>query len=247
MFERVIMSPPTFMTLPREIRDIVYRFVWDHAPPSGVTSALPYREQSRRKLYPFDRFPADVTLALLHVSRQVSAEAALTFYGKRTFYLDPLDVVPFLNGFSHRLALIKDIEVTEGYLNFSQTYSKAFAVLSTLEGPQSFAMSLDTLFARNRQFERVLERLTALGIHHVIDRMNVTVRLVGEMRLGYTEGCSKVIELTDTWTCAKGESHWKKRGLHCRAYNRDMLLEGHERPFAQPCDHEDHQRMFFDS
>ena len=241
------MSPPTFTTLPREICDIVYHFVWNHAPASGATSASPYRKHSRRKLYPFDRFSADVTLALLHVSRQVSAEAALVFYGKRTFYFDPIDVVPFLRGFSHRLDLIKDIEVTEGTLKLLRTYSKTFAALSTLGGPQSFTMSIDTFLARNRYFEWALERLVIVGIHHVTDRMNVTVRATGRMRLGYLEGYPKASELTDTWTCAKGERHWKKRGLHCRAYHRNMLLESHEPSLGHPCDHEDHRRMFFNA
>ena len=238
------MSPPTFIALPREIRDIVYHFVWNHTPANEMTSASPYRKHSRRKLYPFDRFPADVTLALLHVSRQVSAEAALVFYGKRTFYFDPIDVVPFLRVFSYRLDLIKDIEVTEGSLKLLQTYSKIFAVLSTLGGPQSFTMSIDTFLARHRYFEWALERLIFVGIHHVTDRMNVTVRFVGRMRLVYLEPYPKASEFTDIWTCAKGERHWKKRGLHCRAYHRKMLLQGHECPLNQPCDHEDHRRMF---
>ena len=238
------MSPPTFITLPREIRDIVYHFVWNHTPANGARSASPYRKYSRRKLYPFDRFPADVTLALLHVSRQVSAEAALVFYGKRTFYFDPIDVVPFLRVFSYRLDLIKDIEVTEGSLKLLRTYSKIFAVLSTLGGPQSFTMSIDTFLARHRYFAWALERLIHVGIHHVTDRMNVTVRFVGRMRLGFLEPYPKASEFTDIWTCAKGERHWKKRGLHCRAYHRKMLLQGHECPLNQPCDHEDHRRMF---
>ena len=238
------MSPPTFITLPREIRDIVYHFVWDHDPPIGATSVSPYRKSFRRNLYPFDRFPVDVTLALLHVNRQISAEATPIFYGKRAFYSDPKDVITLLRGFSHRLDLIEVIEVTEGSLNFLRTCGKIFAVLPLLEGPQSFAISINTFFTRNRPFERVLERLATVGIHNVTDRMNVSVRFVGRRRQGYTEDCQKAVELTDTWTCAKGERHWKKRGLQCRAYHRDMRLVDHERPLGQLCDHEDHRRMF---
>ena len=237
------MSPPTFTTLPREIREVIYHFVWDHGPPNGATTASPDRKH-RRKLYPFDRFPADVTLALLRVSRQVSAEAALVFYRKRTFYFDPKDVVPFLRGFSHRLDLIKDIEVTEERHNFLRTYRQIFAGLSILGGPQSFAMSINTFFVRYRPFERVLERLATVGIHHVTDRMNVTVRFVCRTLLPYTEGYRRAIEFTDTWTCAKGERHWNNQGLQCRAYRPYKLLEDPERPLGQPCDHEDHRRIF---
>ena len=243
-FERVIMPPPTFITLPREIRDMVYHFVWDHAPPNGATSLSPDRTPFRRHIYPFDRFPIDVTLALLHVNRQISAEAALIFYGKRTFYFDPKDVIPFLRRFPHRLDLIKDIEVTEGSFFFLRLYSKIFAVLPTLGGPKSFAISLNLFLTINRPFERVLERLATVGIHNVTDRMNVSVRFVGRMRQDSTEDCQTAIKLTETWTCAKGERHWKKLGLQCRAYQRGMQLVYHEHPLGQLCDHEDHRRMF---
>ena len=238
------MSPPTFITLPREIRDIVYHFVWDCGPVSGSMWRSSIREHYRLKLYPSHRFPADVNLALLHVNRQISAEAALVFYGKRTFYFDSKYVIPFLRDFSPRLDLIKNIEVAEGSLNFLRTYGKTFTVLSALGGPQSLTMSIDTLGARNRPFERGLERLATVGIHHVTDRMNVTISFVGRIRLGYSEGFPNAIEFTDTWTCAQGERQWMKRGLHCRIYNGDIRWVGHERSLGQPCDHEDHRRVF---
>ena len=238
------MSPPTFITLPREIRDIVYQFVWDLDPANGPKSASPCRIHFLCKLCPSHRFPADITLALLHVNRQISAEAALVVFGKRTFCLDIKGVIPFLRGFSHRLDLIKNIEVEETSLNFLRTYGKTFTVLSAAGGPQSLTLSIDTLGARKRPFERALERLATLGIHHITDRMNVTVRFVGRIRLGYSEGFPSAIEFTDTWTYAQGERQWMKRGLHCRIYNGNIWPAGHERALGQPCDHEDHRRVF---
>ena len=66
------------------------------------------------------------------------------------------DVIPFLRGPSHRLDLIKYIEITEGSLHSSRTYSGNSAVSSTLGGFQSVIMSINTFFARDRPFEGVL-------------------------------------------------------------------------------------------
>ena len=110
----ITMSSPTFTSLPLEIRDRIYDFVWDLGQMVSISGwSSEYVPRSLRKIHPFDSNSADVTLALLHVNHQISAEAASTFYGKRTFCFAPNQLIPFLEGIVLRQYLIREIEVTE--------------------------------------------------------------------------------------------------------------------------------------
>ena len=84
------MSAPTFTTLPREIRDRIYDFVWDFGQPVGPSGwSSKYMPRSMQRSSPFDSVPIHAMLALLHVNHQISAEAAAAFCGQRKFYSAP--------------------------------------------------------------------------------------------------------------------------------------------------------------
>ena len=101
---------------------------------SPLESWSNYVRSSQQKSHRFDSFSADVALALLHVNRQVSAEAASVFYGKRTFCIEFSHLILFLQRISLRRHLIKDIQVSDFSSHDKQSCSQTFQLLRTLNG-----------------------------------------------------------------------------------------------------------------
>ena len=239
------MSPPTFTTLPREIRDRIYDFVWDlgqAVAPSGWSSM--FIPESLRRSIPFDTVPFDVTLALLQVNHQISAEAVSTFYGKRKFCLNPNNLITFLEGIALHRNLIKDIEVLE-HRRFELRFpSQTFNVLQTMDALRSFTMRVVTNCLRGLQ-----EHLIEAGIHKVIERMVVTVHSYHGKYLSYkeegqSEDTEETVVFTNTLTCAKGGKEWKSQGFHCQVVERkDVGRIGwrHVDIPYQPCNHYHHR------
>ena len=230
---RSIMSSPTFTTLPREIRDRIYEYVWDLE--RDVTALGIAMSSSEREFHPFCGI-SDATLALLHVSHQISTEAAPIFYGKQTFLLDYCEPGPFLNGISLRRHLIKKIEVSWTELK-SWSTPQILDLLQNMSGLRSF-----TIRTKIRGTEEVPRYLDGVDLYKFTDCMNVTLYSESKQYLYFPTGN----ELTDTyecvvfanvWTCAKGEREWKRQRNHCWVHMEwyDGLAS------AQPCYHDKHR------
>ena len=242
------MASPTFATLPREIRDRIYDFVWDlgQAVASSRLSSM-HMLRSMRSSLPFDSIPFDLILALLRVNHQISAEAASTFYGKRKFYSFPDRLIYFLELIPLHRHLIKDIEVL-GYLGLQTRFPpQTFDCLQNLNGLRSLTVRFNGVFSHHLQ-----QHLVEAGIHRLTERIVVTVHSEYGIFLKITEkGSSRIteeqecVQLTDTLTCAKGENEWKSQCLHCRVIHR-IDREGTEwRSVDEPtqtCDHDHHHR-----
>lgn len=248
-FDSIIMSAPTFTTLPREIRNRIYDFVWDLGKPVAPTGwSSSYMPHSMRRSYPFDRVPINAILTLLHVNHQISAEAASTFYSQRKFYSAPNPLVPFLKGIALHRHLIKDIEVLQ-VPGFEMRFStQIFNFLKTLDGLRSFTMRIDT-----DSFHRFQEHLIEAGMHKLMDRIVFTVHTEHTTFLDYTKADSygtlmkERIVFTNALTYAKGGKKWKIRGFHCRVISRQMVscvigagLQPLHVP-SQPCNHDHHR------
>lgn len=119
---------------------------------------------------PFNSAPTNVTLSLLHVNHQISAEAASIFYGKRTFNSSPERQIPFLEGIALRRHLIKDMEVLETPAFELRFPPQTFDFLQSLDGLRSFTMRIGT-----DPFQRLQEHLIEAGIYKFTDRMVVVV------------------------------------------------------------------------
>lgn len=241
--DRANMSLPPFITLPREIRDRIYDFVWDLGQEVSLSTPLRRTRSSKpgqgrkRKSSPFENVAADTILALLHVNHQISAEAASTFYGKRIFSVDIQDLTPFIEGIGLRRHLITDINVSD------VLEAKLRQTLSSL---RSFTIKV------NRQSLRLVqEYLIGIGVYKMTDRIDVTVHSECAMTLPYGEssGSSSVrllesVVFTNTWKWAKGGNGWKSEGLHCRvkgSVNEKFIWVHHENA-SQPCDHNHHRQ-----
>ena len=229
------------MTLPREIRDRVYDFVWDLKQTVWLSGWNPdYDPPSLRKIYPFPYVSANATLALLYVNHQISAEAMSVFYGKRKFCFRPDQLMPFLEGVALRRHLIKDIEVSE--ILSRQLPPQTFEYLRTLHGLRSFTVRMDI-----ESVKEVQEVLVNAGIYKLTDLMKVTLHSRYGMHLGFREyDPLEYVIFTNIWTCAKGEREWISRGFHCQAHSREMnnkvcSIEGND-VASQLCQH-DHHRL----
>ena len=212
---------------------------------SGWSSG--YVPRSWRKIHPFDSNSADVTLALLHVNHQISAEAASTFYGKRKFYFGPNQLMPFLEGIVLRRHLIREIEVMESSSFDLRFHPQAFNLLRNLDRLRSFTMSINT-----EPFEYVHRHLVNAGIHRLTDRLEVTVHSERGIRLynkdhGILPHRSEYVVFRNSWTCAKGEREFKSQGFHCRVSSRlnEENFWEYNNESSQPCGH-DHHRLGWD-
>ncbi|CAD6593585.1 MAG: hypothetical protein ASARMPRED_007687 [Alectoria sarmentosa] len=240
------MSSPTFMSLPLEIRNRIYDFVWDLGQMVSISGwSSKYVPRSLRKIHPFDSNSADVTLALLHVNHQISAEAASTFYGKRKFYFGPNQLMPFLKGIVLRRHLIREVEVMETSSFDLRFPPQAFDLLRNLDRLRSFTMIINT-----KPFEYVHRHLVNAGIYRLTDRLEVTVHSERGITLYDKDQSilphgSEYVVFRNNWTCAKGEREFKSQGFHCKGSGRLNEENIWEHESSQPCDH-DHHRLGWD-
>lgn len=195
------------------------------------------------KFHGFDSF------ALLHVNRQVSAEAAAVFYGRRTFHIEFSHLISFLQGLSLRRHLIKDIEVSDFSSYDKQSCSQTSSLLHTLDGLRSFTIAIN-----NQPLKLVLEHLVGVGIHDLTDRMDVTllsahVTCMPSTKDGVPKTTSEIVVFTNAWKCAKGEREWKSQELHCWVHLCELAIcdsssPAHENLSSQVCDH-DRRRLIW--
>lgn len=240
---RIVMSPPSFTTLPREIRDRIYDFVWDLG--RDVSLSAPRLTRRKQKIVPFVNFPAETMLALLQVNHQISAEAAPIFYGERVFCSLPELLIPFLGGIGLRQYLLRDISLESPNSAWLWLHPQTFEVLQILNSLRSFTMKI-----RTYSFKQDQDDLVHMGIHKLTNRMDVTVHWERSFRLPYDgQSESEVVELmedvilTNTMTCAKGETEWRSKGFRCRVLSRmneELIWVRQVNLSSQPCDHENH-------
>lgn len=232
------MSSPTFTTLPREIRDRIYDFVWD------LGKTVSPKLWSQRCVRGFENFPTDVVLALLRVNHQISAEATSTFYGKRKFKY------PFLAGHrTHKFIALRGhlIKAFEMYFNPSHmcwNCPQTFDTLQVMDALRSF-----TIWIAHETPKNILEYLAGSGIYKLVDRMEVTVRsertiVLDRRKYGVTTHWEEYVTLTHKWTCEKGKREWKSPGLRCLVHFlvlNDGSTENTNNVSSQVCDHDHHR------
>ena len=245
---RATVSPPFLTKLTRETREHIYDFVWDlgigililsrdsEVPREGKrNNLLSYefpREGVQNELLSND-VPKESMLALLRVNRQISAEAAPFFYGKRRFIFGVEQLAQFMKCIGLHWHLIKDVEVMHTLPDFLCPCDTMDTLL-TLSSLRSFTIEV------NRPSMRLLERhLTGLGVHLLTEFMDVTV-----ISRRPVKSSREHVEFKKTWTCSKGETRWRSNGFHCRVLSRkndEGKWEASEKA-SQPCNHDHHHR-----
>ena len=227
------MSPPAFTTLSRETRERIYDFVWDLGKGILILSRhseVP-REGKRNDLLS-NEVPEGSMLALLRVNRQISAEAAPIFYGKRRFIFGVEQLAQLKKCIGLHWHLIRDVEIMHTLPDFMCPY-ETMDTLLTLSSLRSFTIEV------NRPPMRLLERhLVGLGVHLLTEYMDVTVISRRPVKLPREH-----VEFTKTWTCSKGETRWKDKGFRCRVSSRknDKGKWEDSKKASQPCNHGHHR------
>ena len=245
---RATVAPPFLTKLTRETREHIYDFVWDlgmgililsrdsEVPRVGKrNNLLSYefpREAVRNELLS-NEVPKESMLALLRVNRQISAEAAPIFYGKRRFIFGVEQLAQFKKCIGLHWHLIRDVEVMHTLPDFLCPCDTMDTLL-TLSSLESFTIEV------NRPSMRLLERhITGLGVHLLTEYMDVIVISRRPVKL-----LLEHVEFTKTWTCLRGETSWRDKGFHCKVLsskNERGKWEDSEKA-SQPCNHDHHHR-----
>ena len=162
---------PTFTTLPWEIRNEIYNYVFDNKSISIVTykeitrkfwlvNPLPKRIEDFHGLSDSQKTYAlllakhtqdchglsdpQKTLALLLVNHQISDEAAAYFYHKMLFRGTWAALRPFIKGIgAHRRDMIKSVEITQtGSIISIFKHNEAFQLLSELPSLRNLRVAI---------------------------------------------------------------------------------------------------------
>ena len=173
----------TFTTLPLEVRNEIYTFVFDHdrlsprdSAPGRLCKSFQY-EHSDGGFWGWvrDLLPQQ-TLALLSVNQQISDEAAAHFYGKTTFYGNWPLIAAFVKGIgAQRRNMIRNIEIDCGQSLFKDDENlDMLAGLTNLRTVDIYANSTDFPHLQNDAIPGCI-----LGLVEKVD-IDISVYIYGE-------------------------------------------------------------------
>lgn len=131
----------TLTQLPREIRDSIYAYVF-----------------TTKEIRPASEDESTLTHPLLLVNRQISAEAAFSFYNNRVFIGHPHELLCFLERVGNRRNLINVVNIE--CFSLSRWYNlmpQLFRLLSCMSGLRSVKLTMAerNLAAAQRQLRRM--------------------------------------------------------------------------------------------
>lgn len=142
---------PTFTTLPWEVRNEIYGYVFNY---DNVT--IRTVKPSTTKLWLLNLPPKrtggfhgistpQITLPLLHVNHQIYKEAAAYFYHKMLFRGTWSELGPFIKGIgTYRRNMIKSVEISDTDSTISvYKHNEAFQLLSGLPSLRRLRVAID--------------------------------------------------------------------------------------------------------
>ena len=238
------MASSPFLSLPREIRDQVYGWVFtfrcDSIGPTNRGKMI--IEESDEATKPLVRgfvfcgggsnplsqfkcsyFPrARKLLGLTLVNRQISAEAVASFYGTLVFSENPSSkssLSYFIKGIgATRRYFIKTIELTNRFMVRDYDFSLDFGIfdlLCTLSNLQKLIIEPSI-----HDLGQLWEILMSGGVHKLTGRFQIVVRnsiiRSANHRLG--EFFKFLRRKTYVWTCANGQKEWKQGDTQCEVF-----------------------------
>ena len=203
--------PTTLTTLPLEVRNEIYAFVFDHglltlrADDRGrLCKFLQYEQGPSGPYHWGEDLPPQKNLALLSVSQQVSHEAAAYFYGKTIFHGTWPLIAAFVKGISaQRRNLIRTIELDWEQSLFEDDESFNMLAESTcLRTVHIYAIATDLTRLQNNTFPGCISGLVGkvdidISVNVCRHRLSDTIPPVHQL---YSD--------TYTWSCARDTAQW---------------------------------------
>ena len=203
--------PTTFTTLPLEVRNEIYTFVFDHdrlspsdSAPGRLCKSFEY-EHTPRGCRPWvTDLPPQQILALLSVNQQVSDEAAAYFYGKTIFYGDWPLIAAFVKGIgAQRRNMITRIRIDCKQSLFKDDENlDMLAELPKLRTVRIYAITADFTHLKNDAIPGCISGLVGkadidISTYTFDDCLRDTKSPVGQL---YSNGY--------TWRCARNTAQW---------------------------------------
>ena len=211
--------PPTFTTLPREIRNEIYSNIFGCAfYMLDVLSSgkfLTLNPHSQEWVHKYHLADPQIVLALLSVNHQISDEVAPLFYGKQTLRTNWCDILPFLKGIGpRRRGLITSVHIFGwGYDEMRQDCRETFDLLDGITDLRTVRIESGGLNLARYQSE-----LIEFGILKLAGKVDIGVynnfyksRACGR----HLEGC--------VWSCTRGSTEWTHRELDPSTENGDQV------------------------
>ncbi|KAM0799011.1 hypothetical protein BDR22DRAFT_822922 [Usnea florida] len=200
--------PRTFTTLPLEVRNEIYAFVFDHdrlTPRDGSPGRLckSFEYAQGQNAGGEDLLPQQ-NLALLSVSQQISHEAAAYFYGKTIFRGTWYVIAPFINGIGvQRRNMIRTIELFWRQSLFEGDESPdMLAELTSLRTVHIYGLSTDFTHLQDNLIPECVS-----GLVGKVD-INISVNVYGNC---LSDSIPPVLQMyvdEYTWSCARNTAQW---------------------------------------
>ena len=199
--------PTTLTTLPLEVRNEIYTFVFDH-------DRLRLRGRPRKFFQydhshgPYKRLAPQQTLALLSVSQQLSDEAAAYFYGKTIFRGTWPLIAAFVKGIgAQRRHMIRRVEIDGELSSFEDDESlDMLAELTSLRTVHIRAFTSDFTRLQNKLIQRRI-----LGLAGKVD-INVCAIISGDCLSDTIPPVHQLYSDEYTWSCARNTAQWTSGG-----------------------------------
>ena len=206
--------PPTFTTLPLEVRNEIYGhlFCYDSITPLSSKTGKLLHLNNRPRLAPdfLLHIPSDPQnfLALLSVNHQISDEAADFFYYKTTFHGKWHEIVAFVKGIGARRGnMIRSMEISH-----PNWYAFIFDKDEDLEMLSGLLPNLRTLHiaASAPDFTRLQNELIQGGILKIAGKLDIGVcnTWSDEMLSGSEPRVRQIYRHRHVWRCDKGTTQW---------------------------------------
>jgi len=205
-----VTMPPLLFSLPREVRDEIYEYVY----PCGT-----YRPVTRSKRRNIDHLGAENNnLALRLVNRQVSVETTIHFYSSSIFLGTLTNLVDFLERIGVCRNLIKRIGLKAAFTKLPRNLPSNYPIyIPPLFKTMNVLPSLQTIevYVTEANLQTLWPRLSGWTFGRLDSHVEIIVRnrsSRGSLQhpLSDDERQSELRRQIGVWRRAKGAREWKK-------------------------------------
>ena len=203
--------PTTLTTLPLEVRNEIYAFVFDHdrlTPRDDTPGRLCKSfqcEQGQSGPYPWgEDLLSQQNLALLSVSQQISHEAAAYFYGKTIFQGTWPLIAAFVKGIgAQRRNLIRTIEIDWEQSLFEDDESlDMLAELTSLRTVHIYGIAMDLTHLQNNTIPGCILGLVGKVV------IDISITVCGHCLSDSIPPVHQLYSDEYTWSCARNTAQW---------------------------------------
>jgi len=208
----------SFNMLPFELREMIYDSVYTC---KHVETRIWDRKYLLFEGPHQNHVEPETFLALLLVNHQVSEQAAVNFFGKRTFGGQIQTLLVFLQGIGpRRRALLRSVVCRDAFvplflpnIKISCTPRSLFGLLGTTN------VSRFEHFTRSEGFDEARKKLIDAGIMQLSGRIEVVVHV--DHGFNMTKDGASVLSST-TWRCEKNQRCWHSEEQTVERYGQEL-------------------------